>query len=206
MPESSTSSPPQTKYAYKHLPKFDPVHYRAWSSCTRDAFAERGWERLLQPPSEKDAEVDPTTSVQAKAFITQSIPFEHQYGLEDYATAAQIFTALEQRYNTKSREDELRLESLLIDMRKSPTESIDSHISKFTALLASVLAQQSQKDKYDNAKRNQYFLRTLVHARIDDEVGPVFKPILEKAGHHLPPNPCMRKHVRGTNPTFVHSR
>ena len=161
----------QNKYAYKRLPIFDPIHSRAWASCVRDAFAEREWAKFLELPKEGGnlQEINPSLLIQAKAFLTQSIPFEHQYGLEDYTTAAQIFNALEQHYNTQSREDELRLESLLIDMRKSPTDMIDEHISKFTSLMASVLAQQSTKQKYDHAKRNLYFIRTLIHARIEDE-------------------------------------
>ena len=154
-----TPAAPSHKHAYKHLPKFDPVHYRAWASYARDAFAERGWEKLLRLSGQKDPEVDGTTLIQAKAFITQSIPFEHQYGLEDYGTAAEIFNALEQRYNIQPREDELRLESLLIDMRKLSTDTIDEHISKFTTLMASVLAQQSPSDKYDNANPSNFHLR-----------------------------------------------
>jgi hypothetical protein len=166
----STPSTPNVKYAYKHLPTFNPVHYRAWASDVRDAFAEREWDDyLILPPINLNSndnatpestppELKPNIIVQAKAFISQSIPYEHKYGLEGYTTAAQIFHALEQRYGSTSREDELRLESLLLDMRKQSGDSIDRHIDRFTALMSSILAQQPSDRRYDNAKRNKYFL------------------------------------------------
>src|SRR5213075_836286 len=110
MSESTTTS--NTKFAFKQLPKFDPVHYRAWASDVRDAFAEREWNDYLSPLSNDPestpastpmAELKPHITVQAKAFISQSIPYEHKYGLEGYTTAAEIFHALEQKYGLKSR-------------------------------------------------------------------------------------------------------
>jgi len=195
MSESTTTS--NTKFAFKQLPKFDPVHYRAWASDVRDAFAERDWNDYLQSPPSTDpesmpastptTELKPHITVQAKAFISQSIPYEHKYGLEDYTTAAEIFHALEQKYSLRSREDELRLKSLLLDMRKQSSDSIDQHINKFTSLMASIIAQQSTTERYDKAKRNKYFLRTLELSDIANENWIGFITYLGKGWSTLTP-------------------
>ena len=120
----------------KHLPQFDPKHYLAWALDSRDAFEERGWSSYLiapksdptksaseadeSPPAEDTTNAfvpDPVIVNQARAFLKAAIPYEYKTGLETYTTAAEIWTALEQRYASTSREDELRLESQLMDLR-----------------------------------------------------------------------------------------
>ena len=114
----------------KHLPQFNPTYYLAWASDVRDAFEDRGWTSYLiaptpaqfntaseadTPPSEEDTTSaftpDPIIINKARAFLKAAIPYEYKPGLETYTTAAEIWTALEQRYASTSREDELRLES-----------------------------------------------------------------------------------------------
>ena len=56
---STVSTPSDSRFAYKALPKFDPIHYRIWASNTRDAFAERGWDHLLREPHPSDPETQP---------------------------------------------------------------------------------------------------------------------------------------------------
>jgi len=115
------------KYAFKQLPKFDPIHSRAWASDVKMAFSERKWTNYLTVPtasqsisgtitpatsSTLDIALDAHIETQAKAFLVQSIPYEYRYGLEEYNTAATIFHAIETKYNSQSRYDELRLERL----------------------------------------------------------------------------------------------
>jgi Reverse transcriptase (RNA-dependent DNA polymerase)/gag-polypeptide of LTR copia-type len=175
MPEESTSSQinvNSTKYSYKKIPPFDPTFYRAWASDVQDAFAEREWSDYLFTPTNEKAlalKLDPLIVIQAKAFLNQSISYEHKAGLEECTTAAQIWLALEQRYASKSREDELRLEGQLLDFKKIAADSIDRHIAKFDSLIASVIAQQPLNQRYDDTKKNRYFLRTLETSNIPGE-------------------------------------
>jgi hypothetical protein len=162
-PDSTTST---TCYAYKKLPTFDPAFYRTWSSEVCNAFTERTWTDYLTP-SDKDAVgLDPLTTVQAKAFLTQSIPYEHRAGLEGCTKASEIWLALEQCYAAKSREDELRLEGQLLDLKRLPTDTIDQHIAKFDFLIAAIVAQQLTGQQFDESKKNSYFLRILEMANI----------------------------------------
>jgi hypothetical protein len=172
------------KYAYKTLPTFAPAYYRQWASVVRDAFAEREWSNYLVPPqlavvtSTDDGTTtttappftpDGTTSARAKAFLSQSIPMEYVSSIESCTTAAQIWTTFLQRYGSRSREDELRLEAQLLEMTKSTTVTVDEHIQSFDDLLSAIKAQQTSRDDWDNPKINQYFLRTLEKSEIHDE-------------------------------------
>jgi hypothetical protein len=151
------------KYAYKVLDTFDPVYYRQWASTARDAFAERNWMKYLQPPTAGVESRDPETSTsssdkmepfRAKAFLSQSIPREHKASIEGCDTAADIWLAFQQRYGTRTREDELRLEQELLDTVKRATDTIDQHIQMFDNLIAALKAQQEPSQRYDDAKVN----------------------------------------------------
>jgi hypothetical protein len=171
----------------KHLPQFNPTYYLAWASDVRDAFEDRGWTSYLitptTPPNMASAAntpssaentttaftPDPAIVNKARAFLKAAIPYEYKPGLETYSTAAEIWTALEQQYASTSREDELRLESQLMDLRKSKSDTIDQHIQKYSSILSSVLAQQQPDRRFDNAKINSFFLRSLENSNIPDE-------------------------------------
>ena len=192
------------KYAFKQLPKFDPIHSRAWASDVKMAFSERKWTNYLAVPTASQSisgNITPATSsaldialdehieTQAKAFLVQSIPYEYRYGLEEYNTAATIFHAIETKYNSQSRYDELRLESMLMDMHKPANQSIDTHIEKFSALMAQILAQQETSSRYTTPRRNQYFLRTLENAenRVEAEKWLNFVTYIGQLWHSTPP-------------------
>src|SRR5438876_4909009 len=172
----------------KHLPQFNPTYYLPRASDVRDAFEDRGWTSYLialtpaqfntaseadTPPSEEDTTStftpDPIIVNKARAFLKAAIPYEYKPGLETYTTAAEIWMALEQRYASTSREDELRLEAQLMDFRKSKMDTIDQHIQKYSSILSSVLAQQLPERRFDNAKINSYFLRSLENSNIPGE-------------------------------------
>jgi hypothetical protein len=89
----------------------------------------------------------------------KSIPYEYKAGIESCTTAAEIWLAFQQRYAFQSREDELRLEGQLLDFKKTAKDSIDQHISKFDSLIASIIAQQPPAQRYDDSKKNRYFLQ-----------------------------------------------
>ena len=158
-PENSIPISTSTKYAFKHIPNFNPTFYRAWASDVNDAFAERRWTDYLKSPPPDDFEPDPHIVIQSKAFLSQSIPYEHKAGIEDCTTAAQIFKSFKQHYGSASCEDELRLETQLMSTRKLATDTIDQHINKIERLIASIMAQQDKDKKYANDKRNQLFTR-----------------------------------------------
>ena len=162
-----------TKPIVKSLPQFNPTFYLAWASDVRDAFEDRGWTSYLIPPilepGQEPPKLESTIVSKARAFLRASIPYEYKYGLETYTTAAEIWTSLEQRYASTSRQDELRLKVELMDFRKSRTDTIDQHIQKFGAILSQVLAQQAPERRLDNADINSYFLRSLEQAKIPDE-------------------------------------
>src|SRR2546423_12614010 len=173
---SATSNP-----IVKHLPQFNPTYYLAWASDVCDAFEDRGWTSYLIAPTIPDLTSapeaastsaftpDPVIVNKARAFLKAAIPYEYKPGLETYTTAAEIWTALEQRYASTSREDELRLESQLMDLRKSKSDTIDQHIQKYSSILSSVLAQQHPDRRFDTAKINSFFLRSLENSNIPNE-------------------------------------
>src|SRR2546423_1612278 len=180
---SATTS--SSKFAYKAIPQFNPIYYRAWAADAYDAFAECKWLHYLlaptvkgesdtsetTPPTEQQeqstspATFNPEIAIQAKPFLNQSISYEHKAGIESCTTAAEIWLAIQQRYASQSREDELRLEGQLLDFKKSATDSIDQRIAKFDILIASIIAQQPLNQRYDDTKKNRYFLRTLETAQ-----------------------------------------
>ena len=165
---TQTGAPISNKYAFKQCPRFDPVYYRGWAAEVRDAFAERNWTEYLLPQNQ-DFTPDPRILVQAKAFLSQAISYEHKAGMEHCTTAAEMFNSLEQQYGQITPEDEMRLETQLIHMRKQATDTIEQHITKFKALISAVMAQQDAPHKYSNSKRNQFFIASLEYAFIDDE-------------------------------------
>ena len=141
-----------TKFAFKSIPGFNPTFYRAWASDVQDAFAEREWINYLIPPSDRQFELDPRILVQSKAFLSQSIPYEHKAGIEHCKSAAEIFSSLQQRYGSTSREDELHLESQLMSTHKLGTDSIDQYINNIEELIGAIMVQQADGKKYDNVR------------------------------------------------------
>ena len=194
-----------SKPIVKTLPIFNPIYYLAWASDVRDAFEDRGWTSYLiaptpalasmpstppgssgtaantNPPTTPPPQLDPAIVSKARAFLRAAIPYEYKHGLETFTTAGEIWTALEQRYASTSREDELRLKAQLMDLRKSKSHSIDEHIQRFSAVLSSVLAQQAPERRLDNADINSYFLRSLENANIPDEDWKGFITFLGKS-------------------------
>jgi hypothetical protein len=69
----------------------------------------------------------------------------------------------------ENMQHELRLEGILLDFKKLSTDSISAHISKFSTLIDAVIAQQPENQKYDDSKKNRYFLRSLETANIPNE-------------------------------------
>jgi hypothetical protein len=120
----------------KPIVKFLRHLLSAWESDVRDAIEDRGWTSCLIAPSTTlsttaatDATLETTTSTtsttsvltpdpvivnNARAFLKASIPYEYKPGPENFTTAAKIWIALEQRYASTSREDELRLKTQLM--------------------------------------------------------------------------------------------
>jgi gag-polypeptide of LTR copia-type len=176
-----------TKYAFKQIPTFNPTYYRRWASDVQDAFGERRWTDYLTYPPAQDFEPDNYILVRAKAFISQAIPYEHGAGIEGCTTAAEIFNSLQQHFGSASREDELRLESQLMTLRKIGSDNIDQHIAKVEKLIAAIMAQQAADKKYDNDKRNQLFLQTITHAKIEGEDWSGFVPYLGRSWHTMTP-------------------
>jgi Reverse transcriptase (RNA-dependent DNA polymerase)/Integrase core domain/gag-polypeptide of LTR copia-type len=186
-----------SKPIVKSLPQFNPTYYLAWASDVRDAFEDRGWTSYLITPSSTpsttaatDTDLETTTSAltpdavtvnKARAFLKAAIPYEYKPGLETFTTAAEIWIALEQRYASTSREDELRLKSQLMDLRKSRSDTIDQHIQKYSSLLSSVLAQQQPERRFDIPEINSYFLRSLQNSNIPGEDWKGFITFLGKS-------------------------
>src|SRR5204862_6240508 len=56
-----------------------------------------------------------------------------------------------------------------MDFHKSKMDTIDQHIQKNSSILSSVLAQQLPERRFDNAKINSYFLRSLENSNIPGE-------------------------------------
>src|SRR5271169_6820622 len=175
-----TAQPKPKRFAYKQLPTFNPTYYRAWATDVQDEFAERDWSAYLTSPTDTTVILDPAITVQAKAFLNQSISYEHKAAIEHCTTAAQIWLVFQQRYEYQSREDELYLEGQLLDFKKLATDTIDQHITKFDNLISSILAQQPLAQQYDNSKINRYFLRTLETANIKEEDWKQLIPFLGK--------------------------
>src|ERR1700685_2040032 len=160
-----------TKFAFKSCPRFDPKFYLVWANDTRLAFEERDWGDYLTPPSDdSDPESkfvpNPRTAIRAKAFLMEAIPNEHKVSLTNLTSAAAIFNSIEEQFGSATREDEFRLESQLMLMRKLHTDSVDEHIAKFKTLIATTMAQQDEDHRYKNDKRNQLFLATLEYSDI----------------------------------------
>ena len=146
-----------SKPIVKSLPQFNPTYYLTWTSDIHDAFEDRSWTSYLITPTTTpsttaatDTNLETTTNTftpdlaiinKARAFLKASIPYKYKPGLETFKTAAEIWTALEQHYTSTSREDELRLKSQFIDLRKSRSDTIDQYIQKYSSLLSSVLTQ-----------------------------------------------------------------
>src|SRR5271169_6775941 len=190
---NDTTQTGASKYAYKQCPPFDPTFYRAWASEVTLAFAEREWTSYLITPDNDPDNLDetfvpnPMVALRARAFLSQAIDFKYKAGMEHCETAAELFSSLQEQYGSTTREDEFRLETQLMFMRKLGTDSIDTHIAKFKTLIASVMAQQDASSKYKNDKRNQYFLATLEYSEIEDEKWETLIPFLGNTWKSMTP-------------------
>ena len=165
---SSTTGSRAKRFAYKQLPTFNPTYYHAWAMDVEQAFAERKWSEYIRPPT-PEFNPDPDTAIETMAFLSQSISYEHKFAIRLSKTAYDIWRTLQQRYASKTREDEVRLEAQLLDLRKSSKDTLDQHIAKFDDLVASIMDQQPSDRQYDDVKVNQYFLRTLKLSNISNE-------------------------------------
>jgi gag-polypeptide of LTR copia-type len=175
-----------SKYAYKQCPPFDPTFYRVWASEVSLAFAEREWDNYLVNPGDPFI-ADPKITLHARAFLSQAIPFQYKAGLEHCESAADLFSSLQEQYGSTTREDEFRLETQLMFLRKTATDTIDEHIAKFKGLIAAVMAQQDPASRYRNDKRNQLFLATLEYSDIDDEKWETLIPFLGNTWKNMTP-------------------
>src|SRR5271154_4613087 len=182
---TQTGSSSSSKYAFKQCPRFEPTYYLGWASEVRDAFAERDWTEYLIPT--EGFVPNPQIVARAKAFLSQAISYEHKAGMEHCKTAGEMYKSLDKQYGTATCEDELRLETQLIYLRKSATDTIEQHISKFKLLIASVMAQQADDNKYRKDKRNQLFLATLEYAKIPDENWQGLVPYLGRTWTDMEP-------------------
>jgi hypothetical protein len=179
-----------TKYAFKTCPRFDPKFYLVWANDVRLAFEEREWQEYLIPPlsdSASEFTPDPRITIRAKAFLMEAIPYEHKVSMTKTTSAAAIFRSLEEQFGSATREDEFRLESQLMLMRKLPTDTVDEHIGKFKTLVATAMAQQDEDHRYKNDKRNQLFLATLEYSEIEDEKWENFIPFLGNTWKDMTP-------------------
>src|SRR5271169_1148407 len=177
-----------TKYAFKTCPRFDPNYYLVWANDVHLAFEERDWEEYLLPPDPESAFTpDPRIMTRAKAFLMEAIPYEHKVSMTKLTSAAAIFTSLEEQYGSATREDEFRLETQLMLMRKLATDTVDEHIAKFKTLIATTMAQQDENRRYKNDKRNQLFLATLEYSEIEDENWERFIPSLGNTWKDMTP-------------------
>jgi hypothetical protein len=158
----SSSTTPKRRYGYKQLREFDPQYFHAWSASVRGAFRERSWTSFLDTEPTTTERESPSTSMdEAFAFLQQSIPLKYGISLANATTPWDIWTSLQQRYTTKSREDEVRLEGQLLNLVKDPKMSLDDHIEKFETLISTILDIQPEARQYDEIKINSYYLRTL---------------------------------------------
>ena len=174
-------------YSYKKLPTFNPDYYHSWASDVQSAFAERNWTAFLDitndtvddPKAEAEAETETSASrtehatslIQAFAFINQCIPYEHKTRIRNCTTAAQIWQALKEEYASQTREDELGLEGILPDFKKSPSDSLNTHIAKFSNIIGAVVAQQPDDQQYNDTKINRYFLCSLEPSTFPTKTG-----------------------------------
>ena len=74
------------KYAYKQLPQFNPTFYHSWAMDVELAFAERDWTKYLHSPTDQITH-DPAITIQATAFLSQSIPYERKSAIRQYNSA-----------------------------------------------------------------------------------------------------------------------
>jgi len=148
---------------------FNPDFYHSWASDVESAFAEREWSDYLDITKTQTDPKDKAIIVQAHAFLNQSIPYEHKTRIRNCKTAAEIWNALKEEYASQTREDELRLEGILLDFKKQATDSLSTHIAKFSNIISAVMAQQPEDQQYDDSKVNRYFLRSLETANIPNE-------------------------------------
>ena len=188
------SNQERTTLIFKRCPELRPDHIMSWISDVRIAFDERGWSDYIEYPpfpigtstpaptpvatTEKEKEennqdpppptptltLDAATVRKAKAFLLTGIQYEHRYGLEEYATAAEVLHAIATRYGS-TPEDVVRLEESIMNLRKPRDKSLDDHISDFSTLISKVLATGSA---WQLARRNMSFVHTLTNA-VDEE-------------------------------------
>jgi hypothetical protein len=79
------------------------------------------------------------------------------------------YGVIQDQYNPKTREDEVRLEAQVLDTRKLLTDTIEQRIQKFDELVTNLLNHQPDGRRYDDTKINQYFLRYLKLSNIKNK-------------------------------------
>ena len=107
---TNTGTSRSIKYAYKQVPPFNPTYFHAWAMDVEQAFAERRWTKYLLPPT-TEIPHDPDITTQSTAFLSQSIPYEHKSAIRQCKSAHEIWRIFNERYASKTREDEVRLEA-----------------------------------------------------------------------------------------------
>jgi transposase InsO family protein len=163
-----------TEYGYKKIPQFDPEHYQAWTSNAIRAFDERNWLPFLlgtNKPSDKATTEEIAEYEKAKktphAFLHASIPYAYMARVEDCTDAADLWSTLKREFGAFTAADEARLEAIVYDFRKSPTDTIDQHNTKFINLIAQITSKQLVK--YPDSKINNLYMRSLELASIPNE-------------------------------------
>jgi gag-polypeptide of LTR copia-type len=129
----------------KKIRNFNVKYYSAWAIEAREALEERGWMRWIDPATptkeikeENGSEIDIIEGLRAKALLSQSIGYEHKNRIHDCTTAAEIWSAFEDKFAYKSCEDEQRFKALLSQIRKTNAEDLDTFIASFDELAAQV--------------------------------------------------------------------
>jgi hypothetical protein len=108
--------------------------------------------------------MDIVEGLRAKAFLSQSIGYEHKNKICDCTTAAEIRSALEDEFAYKSREDEQRFKALLRQIYKN-TEDLDTFIAQFDKLAAQAGNEISDPlRRLDSVDINSAFTGVLRHS------------------------------------------
>jgi hypothetical protein len=119
----------------KKIRDFNAKYYAAWSIEACEVLEEHGWMRCINPATptkeikdEDGSEIHIVEGLHAKALLSQSIGYKHKNRIRDCATAADIWSTLEDEFPYKSHEDEKRFKALLSQIRKTSSEDLDTFI------------------------------------------------------------------------------
>jgi hypothetical protein len=106
------------------------------------------------------------TEIVTRACLIEAIPFQMYSKFHGSTYTFEIWNALKEEYQHKSREDRLRIEGQLNTIRKTSEENLDQFIERFEKLSA------KYKDQVPDCKSDQingYFLQSLERSRIQNE-------------------------------------